>query len=92
MGGYKPLEDPESFKRSIEETERLFFMYYSNTGFQPELAAIRWREILCVANAVIDLTDAPVLSPVTQLFQQSPDVDGVFSEAFTKANLRNVQD
>ena len=87
MGGYQPLEDPESFKQCIEETERLFFMYYSSSSFQPEMAANRWREILSVANAVIDLTDEPVRSPVSQLFYQSPPVDSIFLEGFSKANM-----
>ena len=87
MGGYQPLEDPESFKQCIEETEKLFFMYYNSTGFQPELAANRWREILNVANAVIDLTDEPIRLPVSQLFYQSPSVVSVFLEGFSKANM-----
>ena len=87
MGGYKPLEDPESFKQCIEETERLFYMYYNSTSFQPEMAANRWREILRVANAVIDLTDEPIRSPVSQLLKHSPTVEGIFLESFSKANM-----
>ena len=86
MGEYKPLEDPESFKQCIEETERLFFTYYNNTGFDPEVAARRWREILIVANAVIDLTDGSDMSPVVQLLQHHPSADSIFLQAFSKAN------
>ena len=86
MGEYKPLEDPESFKQCVEETERLFFMFHNNNGFQPESAAKRWSEILSVANSIVDLTDESVLSPVVQLLQNNPPVDSVFLQAFAKAH------
>ena len=85
MGGYKPLEDPESFKQCIEETEKLFLMFHGITGFQPELAANGWSEILHAANAVIDLTDEAVRNPVVQLLQNNRHVDSVFLQAFAKA-------
>ena len=87
MDGYQPLEDPESFKHGIEETERLFFMYYNSTSFQPELAADRWRQIQSVANAIVDLTDEPIRLPVSQLFHYSHPVDSVFLEGFSKAHI-----
>ena len=86
MGECKPLEDPESFKQCVEETERLFFMFHNNNGFQPESAAKRWSEILSVANSIVDLTDESVLGPLIQLLQNNPNDDSVFLQAFTNAN------